>query len=57
MRDFTFDDFRISIGFGFRIKVPLFPAPVALDFGFPMQLKKDQDDEEVFSFTVGGQLP
>jgi len=57
VRDFTFDDFRISIGFGFRIKVPLFPAPVALDFGFPMQLKKDQDDEEVFSFTVGGQLP
>jgi outer membrane protein assembly complex protein YaeT len=50
---FTFDDFRVSLGFGFRVKIPLFPAPVALDFGFPIREEKG-DDTEIFSFTVGG---
>jgi len=49
------EDFRLAVGVGLRIKVPLFPAPVALDFGFPLILN-DDDDEEVFSFTVGAGL-
>jgi outer membrane protein insertion porin family len=55
-RDFTFDDFRVAVGFGFRIKIPVFPAPVALDFGFPVR-DRDEDDEELFSFSVGVGLP
>jgi outer membrane protein insertion porin family len=44
--------FRISAGFGFRIKVPIFPAPVALDFGFPLK-EEPEDDHQMFSFTLG----
>ena len=43
---------RLSAGFGFRVFVPYFPAPVALDFGFPL-IEMVDDDEQVFSFTVG----
>ncbi|RME76112.1 MAG: outer membrane protein assembly factor BamA, partial [Planctomycetota bacterium] len=52
VRDFTFDDMRVSVGFGLRVKVPLFPQPVAFDFGFAL---RDQpgDDREVFSFSIG----
>jgi outer membrane protein insertion porin family len=50
--DFTTDDFRVAWGLGLRIKLPVFPAPLALDFAFPLQLK-DGDDEEVFSLSVG----
>ncbi len=50
------DDLRVSVGVGVRIRVPFFPAPVALDFGFPIR-DADTDDEEIFSFTVGTGLP
>jgi outer membrane protein insertion porin family len=53
---FDAHDFRVGIGFGFRIKIPVFPAPVALDFGFPVR-KLPTDDPELFSFTVGAGLP
>ena len=47
------DDFRVSPGFGLRITVPAMgPAPIALDFAFPV-LKADTDDTEVFSFFIG----
>lgn len=52
LESFTFDDFRVAIGFGFRIKIPVFPAPVALDFGFAVK-QEDFDDEELFSFSIG----
>lgn len=46
-------DFRVSPGFGLRITVPAMgPAPIALDFAFPV-LKADTDDEQVFSFFIG----
>jgi outer membrane protein insertion porin family len=54
----TIDDYdewdvvRVAAGFGFRIKIPVFPAPVALDFAWPLQ-KKKEDDPQVFSFSVG----
>ncbi|MBL4848062.1 MAG: outer membrane protein assembly factor BamA [Planctomycetes bacterium] len=51
-RDYSQDELRISAGFGFRIKVPFFPAPVALDFGWPVK-KKKIDERQVFSFAVG----
>jgi outer membrane protein insertion porin family len=50
--DFFKDEMRVTAGFGVRIKVPFFPAPVALDFGWPLQKKRD-DETQVFSFSVG----
>ncbi|BBM81828.1 outer membrane protein assembly factor BamA [Candidatus Uabimicrobium amorphum] len=51
--DVIFDEFRLSIGFGFRIKVPaLGPRPFALDFGIPI-IAEDTDDEQIFSFSFG----
>jgi outer membrane protein insertion porin family len=50
-----FDDsnnLRVAAGFGFRLRVPVFPAPVALDFAFPLREHRD-DDPQVFSFSVG----
>src|SRR5207247_2599968 len=32
VRDFSMRNFRVAVGFGVRIKIPIFPAPVALDF-------------------------
>jgi outer membrane protein insertion porin family len=49
------NDFRVAPGLGLRITVPaLGPAPIALDFAFPVS-KASGDDEEVFSFNVGFQ--
>ncbi|MFC1706986.1 outer membrane protein assembly factor BamA [Planctomycetota bacterium] len=50
--DLSLDDFRVSAGFGLRIKIPVFPQPLALDFGFPLR-QLDSDDREVFSFSIG----
>ena len=45
--------YRISPGFGLRITVPAMgPAPIALDFGFPIS-NNPGDQKEVFSFFVG----
>lgn len=45
-------DLRVSVGAGLRINVPMLsPAPIALDFGFPL-VKKDTDITQVFQFTV-----
>jgi len=47
------DDFRVVPGVGLRITVPaLGPAPIALDFGFPVA-KAAFDDTQVFSFNIG----
>ncbi len=51
--DVTLDDFRVTAGFGFRLAIPAMgPAPIALDFGFPI-LSESFDDERIFSFYVG----
>lgn len=45
-------DFRLSVGAGLRINVPMLsPAPIALDFGFPI-MKAATDQTQIFSFTV-----
>lgn len=51
--DFERDDnVRVAAGFGFRLRLPIFPAPVALDFAWPLRKRRD-DDLQVFSFNVG----
>jgi len=46
--------YRIAPGFGLRFSIPMLgPAPLALDFAFPVN--KDKDDvTEVFSFSMSG---
>ena len=47
------EDFRVAPGVGLRLTVPaLGPAPIALDFAFPVA-SADFDDEQVFTFNVG----
>jgi len=47
------DKYRIAPGFGLRICVPAMgPAPIALDFAFPVQ-RQPGDRGEMFSFFVG----
>lgn len=44
---------RLTAGFGMRVTVPMMgPAPIALDFGFPLMKEKD-DLTQVFQFTMG----
>ncbi len=45
-------DMRMSVGFGFRIRVPIFgQQPIALDFGFPIK-DQDGDDRQLVSFSI-----
>jgi outer membrane protein insertion porin family len=47
-----FDEYRVSVGVGFRLYVPqLSPAPLAFDFGFPI-LKEETDETRIFSFSL-----
>ena len=47
------DTYRVSPGLGLRIMIPAMgPAPIALDFAFPIA-SNSGDREEVFSFFVG----
>jgi outer membrane protein insertion porin family len=46
-------DYRVSVGFGLRITVPMMgPVPIALEFGFPI-VKAPNDQQQLFSFYVG----
>ena len=52
-QDVTIKDFRVAPGIGARITVPAMgPAPIALDFAFPVSYAST-DDREVFSFSMG----
>lgn len=45
-------DFRASVGAGLRLSIPMFgPAPLALDWAFPIA-KKDTDDKQIFFIGV-----
>lgn len=46
-----FEQYRVSVGTGLRLLTPLSPAPIALDFGFPI-VKEDGDEERLFTFSV-----
>jgi len=47
------EKYRVAPGFGLRITIPAMgPAPIALDFAFPV-IQEDGDEEEMFSFFIG----
>ena len=51
--EFVSDDYRVAPGIGLRVFVPaLGPAPIALDFAFPIA-REDTDRVQQFSFFVG----
>lgn len=51
-QDVGIKDFRVSAGAGLRLALPMFgPAPLALDWAFPL-VKKDTDDKQVFFIGV-----
>ena len=48
------DTYRVAPGIGMRISIPMLgPAPLALDFAFPV-VKNDADEKEIFSFSIQG---
>lgn len=50
--DFGFDEYRVSVGAGLRLRVPqLTSVPLAFDFAFPV-LEEEGDQTQVFSFSV-----
>jgi outer membrane protein insertion porin family len=50
--DFGFDEYRVSVGAGLRIKIPfLGQAPFAIDFAVPL-VKQDDDETQIFSFDL-----
>ncbi|MCA9245634.1 MAG: BamA/TamA family outer membrane protein [Planctomycetales bacterium] len=52
-QDVEINNFRVAPGVGLRITVPaLGPAPIALDFAFPIN-SLGTDDERIFSFSIG----
>ncbi|MCA9314780.1 MAG: outer membrane protein assembly factor BamA [Planctomycetes bacterium] len=51
--DLDFDDTRLGVGFGIRLKIPMLgERPLAIDFGWSV-LSKDDDREQVLSFSFG----
>jgi outer membrane protein insertion porin family len=51
--NFNGQNFRVAPGLGLRVSIPaLGPAPIALDFAFPVA-SAEGDREQVFSFFVG----
>ncbi len=55
VNDINLSNFRATIGFGFRAKVPFMGnSVVSVDFGFPF-ISKDNDGEQSVTFNFGGQ--
>lgn len=49
----SLSDFRVSVGAGLRITVPMMgPTPIALDWAVPLT-KVDSDKTQLFSFYIG----
>jgi len=49
--DSTFDDPRLTVGFGVRVRLPVLQVPIQLDLAWPI-LSEDTDDEEQFFFSI-----
>jgi outer membrane protein insertion porin family len=48
----TLDQYRVSVGSGLRLYIPMLgPAPIALDFAVPL-VKQEFDSTQVFSFNA-----
>ena len=48
--DYSSQQWRTGIGFGFRLNPLGFPVPFALDFGWALK-REDTDDRELISVT------
>ena len=49
----SLDNFRLSVGTGFRLSIPMMgPVPIAIDFAVPI-LQQSTDIKQVVSFYVG----
>lgn len=47
-----FDEYRLSIGTGLRVTIPMLsPVPLAFDLGFPI-LYQSSDQQRLFSFSI-----
>lgn len=52
VNDPGFEDYRVSIGAGVRLRIPaLSNAPLAFDFGIPV-VSEDTDQQRTFSFSI-----
>jgi outer membrane protein insertion porin family len=52
--NYEFNDMRISVGTGLKVKIPAFgPMPFEFDLAFPV-LKQTGDKVQYFNFTIGG---
>lgn len=52
-RDVTLDAFRVSVGAGFRVLVPMMgPVPLAVDFAVPLR-RQSFDTDQLVSFWFG----
>ena len=50
--DFGFDEWRVTVGTGLRLKLPFFgQAPIAVDFGIPV-LEEEGDETQILSFSI-----
>jgi outer membrane protein assembly factor BamA len=47
----SLDNYRVAAGFGLRLMTPISPAPLAIDFSFPIT-KFPGDNRQMFSFSV-----
>jgi outer membrane protein insertion porin family len=51
--DVSLDNFRVSVGAGLRLTIPMMgPVPIALDFAVPV-MKQSTDIRQIFSFYIG----
>lgn len=50
--DPTFGEVRLSSGFGFRIELPFFQIPIAIDLGWPWQYEQSDDRRQLW-FSMG----
>lgn len=50
--DFGFDQWRVAVGTGVRLRIPFFgQAPIAIDFGIPV-VEEEGDETQVLSFSI-----
>ena len=50
--EFGFDQWRVAVGTGIRLKIPFFgQAPIAIDFGIPI-VEEQGDETQILSFSI-----
>jgi outer membrane protein insertion porin family len=52
--DLDFSEFNMGAGYGLRLKLPQFPAPIKLDLAYPIMNNQDGVKNRLrFSFSMG----